>query len=897
MTIRKKLLTGVMLLALTLSAAVLGAVQPTRFVKAEEAAVDRSFTFTQENVQNKSFVFFGDSLTARAGLVTGDLDYMQLLQRDFGFTYTNCAVSGATWTYIPTSSNNVFTQIDSAVASGVLQTVDYVSIMLGTNDYGAARPLGTVEDAPAESAQATTVYGAIRYALNRILEVNPDVKIMLMTPPPRMDMGGFDVANAAGVTFGDVRDAVKTVGAEYGCKIYDMTTALPEDLQYFNADKLHISPAGYIKLAEHIKYYEGYLTGGTELHEHNEPAVLTIVTDENRETLFNTYIGNSTTETYNPATRKFQATPSVVETEGGTLYASWMTGDANEPGDNNYGVIARSDDGGKTWIDPLIIIDFADPQTRGAEFSLVPMVGNRLELRFVSCDNRIVNLDIGNQKGNTIFDHTSCIIIENPDADPEDLVIGDEKILLADSGYSLHLGVWQAPQRIKEGDREYLMLIGNVANRAIRILVSEDEGATWQLRSEINIESIPSVTFPEATVAQMPNGDLWILHRIEGGNNGGVGRFISHDFGRTWGEYQNNLPDPLIGPGSMASLKTLPSGNVLFVANNSTTSRTNLTIFLTEDGGKTWSDFVLDVGVAPSYPRVSLCSDNKHFIVSYDYLRTSDKEMRYGKFTEADIKAGKIVSEGSYSHAYVNKLGGKKEIVAIEEEFEHNYKVKVGTVTAADVEKVLPATLHAKDENGTEFTLRGNWDFSNVRFNKVGRYFARFNASLPAATRDARNFTVVKITVGDYGDRITGTAETFDRTVKVDFGTDLAEAVKSLPTTLTIRDENNATYTVTGSWQCAAYRPTKSGTYTATFVSSDMPFTLDDADGVLAVAVTVDVNHNPVVPADELPPIVENLGGLTAATVATGVVAVAGLAAVVVLLILGRKKKGGNENV
>ncbi|MBQ8885241.1 MAG: SGNH/GDSL hydrolase family protein [Clostridia bacterium] len=221
-------------------------------------SVDRTFEFTKEELEDKAFLFFGDSLTARYGLSAGDLDYIQILRSEFGFYSYNGAVSGATWTVDGKSgaehnTNHLFSQLEKAKI--LIRDADYISIMLGTNDYGwGVRPLGSISDNPTAKEEATTVYGAIRYALDYIIAANSDVKIMLMTPPLWLS-NGFDKENSVGVTLGEVREAVKAVGAEYGCKVVDMSAALPSEERYFNSDKLHISPLGYEKLSEYIKNY------------------------------------------------------------------------------------------------------------------------------------------------------------------------------------------------------------------------------------------------------------------------------------------------------------------------------------------------------------------------------------------------------------------------------------------------------------------------------------------------------------------------------------------------------------------------------------------------------------------------------------------------------------------
>lgn len=224
-------------------------------VKTEK--IDRTFDFSKEEMEGKAFLFFGDSLTARYGLKATDLDYIQILRSEFGFYSYNGAVSGATWTADRNSdrysgTNDVFTQLENAQI--LIRDADYISIMLGTNDYGwGLRPLGTVADNPTTVNEATTIYGAIRFVLNTLIEANPDVKIMLLTPP-LWPTNGYEKENSVGVTMGDVREAVKAVGEEYKCKVVDTSSAIPNDLSYYS-DGLHLKESAYYLLANFIKDY------------------------------------------------------------------------------------------------------------------------------------------------------------------------------------------------------------------------------------------------------------------------------------------------------------------------------------------------------------------------------------------------------------------------------------------------------------------------------------------------------------------------------------------------------------------------------------------------------------------------------------------------------------------
>lgn len=246
----KRLKTFILIL---LVAVVATAAMPFGATAAEStvAAAECGFSYG-EHMNGKSVVFYGDSITARyinEQTYEDNLGahYTQILAAEYGFYFANYAISGATFT---NTDKSVIKEINNS--KSILACADYVSIMLGTNDYGFGQALGTKSSAPSE----TTVYGAIKYALDTIFDINPNVKVMLITPIDRFDGGyGMQKPNARGYTLADVVTAIKTVADMYGVSVAD-TTGLITETNYnslLQRDKLHVSSAGYAALAQKIK--------------------------------------------------------------------------------------------------------------------------------------------------------------------------------------------------------------------------------------------------------------------------------------------------------------------------------------------------------------------------------------------------------------------------------------------------------------------------------------------------------------------------------------------------------------------------------------------------------------------------------------------------------------------
>jgi len=102
---------------------------------------------------------------------------------------------------------------------GLIKT-DVYSVFLGTNDWWSGLPLGYMSDYINKSGLKTT-YGAFRIIINKIRNLNPDAKIILITPMQRGDFVYlFDAHNNAygsyktknGQDLSQFADAVKEIG-------------------------------------------------------------------------------------------------------------------------------------------------------------------------------------------------------------------------------------------------------------------------------------------------------------------------------------------------------------------------------------------------------------------------------------------------------------------------------------------------------------------------------------------------------------------------------------------------------------------------------------------------------------------------------------------------------------
>ena len=96
-----------------------------------------------------------------------------------------------------------------------------------------------------------------------------------------------------------------------------------------------------------------YVSAENAVNHNIKNGTLTIV---NESTNLNVPVSEGSTETYLPADRLWNGIPTIAVKDG-KIFAAWCTGGDKEPHDDNYIVVAISEDGGKNWVDPWMIID------------------------------------------------------------------------------------------------------------------------------------------------------------------------------------------------------------------------------------------------------------------------------------------------------------------------------------------------------------------------------------------------------------------------------------------------------------------------------------------------------------------------------------------------------------
>jgi hypothetical protein len=337
-------------------------------------------------------------------------------------------------------------------------------------------------------------------------------------------------------------------------------------------------------------------------------------------------------------------------TPKGRLWAAWVGG-----GDNPlaYFLVASSDDDGKTWSHPRMVIR---PGRTATGLNRSVIVGNlwtdpngKLWLFY---DQSLEQFD-----GRAGVWAVTC---ENPD---------DEK------------PVWSAPRRIWHGmslnkptvlsngdwmlpvslwDRSTIKPVFGDAytelddQRMAHWFASSDQGKTWSRRGGVRF---PNPRFDEHMLVELKDGRLWMLARTADG----MAEAYSSDMGKTWTE---PVASTIKNPSARFFFRRLKSGNLLFVKNgplNKKTGRVQMTAYLSDDEGKSWKGgLVIDDREDVSYPDGFQAPDGRIYII-HDRGRSKHREILFAKFTEADILAGKFVTQGSEGKLHVFKGKGLRK--------------------------------------------------------------------------------------------------------------------------------------------------------------------------------------------------------------------------------------------
>lgn len=331
--------------------------------------------------------------------------------------------------------------------------------------------------------------------------------------------------------------------------------------------------------------------------------------------------------------RKWQGIPGIGLTQKNRLFATFYSGGDGE-GQDNFVLLVKSDDNGKTWSEPIFTVD-PPGKVRAFDACLWTDPEGRLWWFW--------------SQSYTWFDGRVGVwasVCEHPDEDElswsvplriSNGIMMNKPTVLTTGEWLLPCAVW----KVQDSDLNSLE-----EERFSNVYISDDQGKTFRLQGRADI---PQRAFDEHMIVEKKDGSLWMLVRTKYG----IGESYSYDRGKTWTEGKDSL---LGGPNSRFFIRRLQSGNLLLVNHFNFIGRNNLTAMISEDDGATWKHrMLIDGRDWVSYPDGIQRKDGTIYII-YDRERAGAREILMTTFTEEDVIAGRCVTQKARQRIIVNKI-------------------------------------------------------------------------------------------------------------------------------------------------------------------------------------------------------------------------------------------------
>jgi hypothetical protein len=344
----------------------------------------------------------------------------------------------------------------------------------------------------------------------------------------------------------------------------------------------------------------------------------------------------------------------IDRTPKGRLWAAWV-GNGDSP--NGFFMLATSDDDGKSWSKPRLVIDPQDGvhEANGVkvEYTRRALVGNLWmdPLGRLWC---FFDQSLGYFDGRCGDWYIRC---DDPDAaepkwsSPVRFADGctlNKPTVLSNGDWLLPVALWTrdriGPGYLKEAHNDL------DAIRMANVFASTDQGKTWTRRSGV---AFPETDFDEHMIVERKNGSLWMLARTKKG----ISESFSSDKGMTWSTPQ---PSAIQNVSARFFIRRLASGKLLLVKNGPIDlrlpRRSSMMAFLSNDDGRTWGrGLLIDDRAEVSYPD-GFQAPNGDIHILYDWNRHSDAEILHVKFSEMDILAQTKVSKTVVNKAHAPHL-------------------------------------------------------------------------------------------------------------------------------------------------------------------------------------------------------------------------------------------------
>ena len=181
---------------------------------------------------NKTLYFIGDSLTNWGGGGDAQDGFLKIIHDQTGLLTVNKGLAGATWEEAEGQTEPGVKRVDEYIETDI--KYDCICFLLGTNISNQ----GTIDDT---SETKTTMCGAIKYCLEKLITYSPTTPILVFLPPQRAEGNTEQKAR---------NDIIKQICEIYGVYTFDLYTrsqVIPNTIVAENgtlSDGLHLSEKG-----------------------------------------------------------------------------------------------------------------------------------------------------------------------------------------------------------------------------------------------------------------------------------------------------------------------------------------------------------------------------------------------------------------------------------------------------------------------------------------------------------------------------------------------------------------------------------------------------------------------------------------------------------------------------
>ncbi len=334
-------------------------------------------------------------------------------------------------------------------------------------------------------------------------------------------------------------------------------------------------------------------------------------------------------EKYSEKIRQFQGCPTIAITKGGRIFMGWYSGGIKEPHMDNYNLLIYSDDFGKTWSEPVLVIPSNKEKfIHALDIQLWTSPEGKLYVFWVQNNTDLATNPKPEIKGNQPwiivdgyqfpdFEHSEWVsVCDNPDA----------PTLSFSAPRYLDIGFLRCKPLVLNSGRWINFNYDQLSDR-YGYSISDDKGISY--KHYYGSKKI-GTAFDETMAYQMKDGRIRMFARTYVGY---LAQSYSSDGGLTWSE--TALTD-IETPHTRFYVSRTPSGRLLLVNNDDKKDRKNMTVYLSEDDGITWKyKRCIDEREDLSYPDVDFY--NNRIYLTYDRERTGAKEILFTSFTEEDI--------------------------------------------------------------------------------------------------------------------------------------------------------------------------------------------------------------------------------------------------------------------